>query len=310
MSADGRFLYAANETGAADGTVSAFAIERKAAKAATLMPLNQVSSQGSAPCHLAIDKTGKWLAVANYASGSVAILKILPDGRLGEASAVDQHRGSSVNATRQKGPHAHSVVFSPDNRFLLSADLGLDKIFVYRFDPGAGSLAPADPPFATVAPGSGPRHLVFHPSGLAVYVVNELTDNVSVFRYDPANGSLDDAQTVPSLPPSRSAGGTAAEIAVNPSGEVLYVSSRGRDTVTRFAIDADRYLLTPLEATPMLGKTPRFFTFDRTGAFLVVANQDSDSLAVFRVHARTGELQPAGPLLTGIKQPSCLVFVK
>lgn len=301
VSPNGRYLYAANEVGAADDTVSAFAIDAKSGK---LAPLNHASSRGSAPCHLALDKTGKWLAVANYASGSVAILPVLPDGKLGEAVAVDQHHGTPSNGAGQS-PHAHAVVFSPDNRYLLSADLGLDKIFVYHFDAASGALNAADPPFASLARGSGPRHLVFHPSGLAVYVVNEIADNVSVFRYDPASGSLNDAQTLP----AQDGRSTGAEIGVALSGMQLYVSNRGRDTISRLAVDPDRYLLTPLESTPTLGKTPRSFTLDPTGTFLIVANQDSDNLAVFSVHPHTGELQPAGPLVTNIKQPSCVVFV-
>jgi 6-phosphogluconolactonase len=200
------------------------------------------------------------------------------------------------------------VVFSPDNRFLLSADLGLDKVFVYHFDAATGTIAPADRPFATVAPGSGPRHLVFHPSGRAVYVVNELSDDVSVFRYDQTTGILDDAQTVAALPRAEARKSTGAEIAVNAAGSVLYVSSRGVDTIARAAIDPDRYLLTALDAAPMLGKTPRFFTLDPTGAYVLVANQNSDNISVFRAHPRTGELQPVGPLVAGITQVSCLVF--
>jgi len=306
VSQDGRFLYAANEVGAADDTVSAFAIDAKTAK---LTPLNQVSAHGSSPCHLSLDKTGKWLAVANYANGSIAILRVMSDGRLGEMAGFDQRHGSSINEARQKGPHAHSVVFSPDNRFLLSADLGLDKIFVYRFDAATGAIAPAEPPFVSVAPGSGPRHLVFHPSGLAVYVVNELSDNVSAFRYDPASGTLNDSQTLEVLPRAQAVKSTGAEIAVNANGSVLYVSNRGADSISLASIDPERYLLTALDATPMLGKTPRFFTQDPAGAFLLVANQNSDNIAVFRANPHTGELQPAGPLVTGITQVSCLVFL-
>jgi 6-phosphogluconolactonase len=304
---NGRFLYAVNEAGHNDDTVSAFAIDLKSEKLALL---NQVSAHGSSPCDLALDKTGRFLAVANYANGSVTVLPVLSDGRLGEAAASDQRHGSGVNPKRQTGPHAHSVLFSPDNRYLLSTDLGLDKIFVYRFDASTGAISLSGAEQASVAAGSGPRHLVFHPNGQTLYVINEMASTVAVFHYDAATGALDPSQTVSTLPEGITASTTAAEIAVNAAGTVLYGSNRGHDSVALFSIDPERFLITPMEHVSSLGKTPRYFTFDPTGQYLIVANQDSDNLVVFHVHPRTGELQPVGPVVTGVPKPSCIAFVR
>lgn len=173
-----RFLYAANERGKDSNTVSAYAIDRKTGK---LTFLNRVPARGAAPCHIAMDRTSKWIAVANYDGGNVAVLPVQADGKLGEASGFDQHEGSGPHS-RQKGPHAHSVFFSADNRFLINADLGLDRVFVYRFDAAAGSITPNDPPFVKVAPGSGPRHLAFHPNGKVLYVISEIGSTVTAFH--------------------------------------------------------------------------------------------------------------------------------
>jgi len=303
---NGRFLYAVNEAGHNDDTVSSFAIDLKSGK---LAALNQVSARGSSPCALALDKTGRFLAVANYASGSIGVLPVLSDGRLGEAAGFDQHHGSSVNPARQTGPHAHSVLFSPDNRYLLSSDLGLDKIFVYRFDASAGTIALGPEP-VSVAAGSGPRHLVFHPNGQTLYVIDEMTSTVEVFHYDATSGALGQLQTVPTVPESFTAPNIAAEIAVNATGSVLYASNRGQDSLALFSIDPQRSAIAPMEQVSSLGKTPRYFTFDPTGHYLIVANQDSDNLVVFRVHPRTGELRPAGAPVKGVPKPSCIVFVR
>jgi 6-phosphogluconolactonase len=304
---NGHFLYAVNEEGKNDDTVSAFAIDSKNGK---LRPLNSVSARGSSPCHISLDRTGRFLAVANYGSGSVAILPLMSDGRLGSAVGFDQHHGSSVNRDRQEGPHAHSVTFSPDNRFLLSADLGLDRIFVYRFDPSTGAITPNDPPWFAVAPGSGPRHLEFHPNGRWVYLIDELSSAVELLHYDPARGALDAGQTVSTLPEGFTATNTAAEIAINAAGRVLYASNRGQDSLALFNIDPDRGSLSPKEHTSSLGKTPRYFAVDPSGQFMLLTNQDSDDLVVFTVHPSTGELRPLGPIVPKIPKPSCVVFVR
>jgi 6-phosphogluconolactonase len=210
---------------------------------------------------------------------------------------------------RQTGPHAYSVLFSPDNRYLLSTDLGLDKIFVYKFDASSGAISQGPEP-VSVAPRSGPRHLVFHPNGHALYVVNEMASTVAVFHYDAVSGGLDPLQVVTTLPEGYLEPNLGAEIGVNAAGNVLYASNRGRDSVALFSIDPQRFFIAPMEHVSSLGKTPRFFTFDPTGQYLIVTNQDSDNLVVFRVHPRTGELRPAEAPITGIPKPSCLVFVR
>jgi 6-phosphogluconolactonase len=304
---NGHYLYAVNEKGKNDDTISAFTIDAKSGK---LTLLNTVSSRGSSPCHLALDKTGRFLAVANYSSGSVAVLHVMSDGRLGEVSGFDAQHGSSVNHERQAGPHAHSVVFSPDNRFLLSADLGTDKVMIYRFDAASGKITANDPPAFSVTPGSGPRHLEFHPNGHFLYLINEMASTVELLHYDPATGALTSGQTLSTLPEGFTATNTAAEIAINAAGSVLYASNRGDNSIALFHIDPERGLLSFMERVSTLGKTPRFFTFDPTGQYLLVANQDSDDLVVFTVHPKTGELRPIGPIEGKLQQAACIVFVR
>src|SRR2546426_1124979 len=189
-----KFLYAVSELG--KGSVTAFAIDPKTG---ALTPLNSVLTGGGGACHLVVDKTGKSLMVANYGTGSVAAIPLSADGRLGEATAVIKHSGSSVNPKRQRGPHAHAVVLSADNRFVFAPDLGLDQILSYRLDPVKASLTPNDPPFAKVAPGAGPRHFAFHPKGKYAYVLNEMGSRVTAFSYDASRGALQEIQTISTL---------------------------------------------------------------------------------------------------------------
>jgi 6-phosphogluconolactonase len=238
------------------------------------------------------------------------MLPVGADGKLGEAAAFDQHRGSGVNHERQTGPHAHEAVFSPDNRFLLVPDLGIDQILIYRFDAAKGSIVPNDPPFGVLRPGSGPRHLVFHPNGKIVYVLNELASTVTAFRYDAARGALQDFQTASALPARFALPSTAAEIAINAAGTALYTSNRGHDSIAMFAIEPERFRLAEPEHTPTLGRTPRHFALDPEGRFLLVSNQDSDDIEVFRVHSRSAELTPARYRPVEQPRPVCLVFVK
>ncbi|HMC61316.1 MAG TPA: lactonase family protein, partial [Candidatus Solibacter sp.] len=222
-----RFLYAANEVGTYQGqptgSISAFAINQATAQ---LKPLNQVSSKGSGPCHVALDHTGKWLFTANYNSGSVAAFPVHDDGTLGEASSFLQHSGSGGDPQRQRGPHAHEITVSADNRFVLVNDLGLDQILVYRLDAVKGTLAPNDPPFVKLAAGSGPRHMAFGKGGRFAYAINEILLTVTAFRYDAARGSLTELQTVPASPETFAGAKSGAEIAVHPNGRFLYSSNR------------------------------------------------------------------------------------
>ena len=300
-----RFLYAVNEGGDGGNTVSAFAIDPKSGK---LKPLNAVSSMGSGPCHLAVDATGKWLAVANYNNGTMAIIGINTDGTLMDAKKSETHTGSSANKQRQSGPHAHCVLFSPDNRFLLLADLGLDKIFVYKFDPAAGTLTPNDPPSASVTPGAGVRHLAFHPNGRVLYSINEMGNTITAFHYDPAKGTLDAFQYETTLPEGFKGNTSTAEVAVNRAGTRVYGSNRGHDSIALFAVDPRKETLSPMDHTSTLGKTPRHFTLDPTGKFLLVANQDSSDIVVFKVHPGSGQLRPVGGPVKGAAFPVCLLF--
>ncbi len=305
---DRRFLYAVNETadeGRKSGAVSAFALDRATGKLAFL---NQVSSRGADPCYVALDKTGKYVLVANYTSGSVAVFPVLKDGSLGEASAFVQHTGSSVNPERQAGPHAHSINVSADNRYVLAADLGLDQMLVYRFDPAKGSLAPNHPPSAKVHPGLGPRHFAFHPSGRFVYVISEMGSTVTAFSYNAAGGVLKELQTISTLPKGFKGESDCAEIEAHRSGKFLYGSNRGHDSIAVFAIDAGKGTLTPVEYVSTQGKTPRNFAIDPTGSYLFAANQDSDSVVVFRIDPKTGRLTPSGQVLE-VPSPVCVTFV-
>jgi len=305
-----RFLYAANEYGGGaepGNTISAYAMDTKTGK---LIFLNRVSSKGVGPCHLAIDKTGKILLAANFGSGSVAAFPIRIDGSLGEASGFDQHHGSSIDPVRQAGPHAHSAIVSPDNRFVLVADIGLDRLYSYRLNPSAGSLEPNDPPFAALHPGWGPRHLAFHPNGRYLYLISEMGSMITTFAYDAARGAVKELQTVSTLPEGFAGKSTAAEIQLDREGKFVYASNRGDDSIGVFAIDANTGTLSPTQHISTEGKTPRAFALDPTGQFLFAANQNSANIAILRVNPTTGGLAPTGKVLTDSPEPSCVIFVE
>jgi len=309
LHSNGRFLYATNEVGNykgyRGGGVSAFAVDQAAGK---LTFLNDEFSGGANPAYVVVDKTGKFALVANYYGGQVSVFPLQKDGRLGEATAFVHSEGSSVNKVRQEGPHPHSVYVSPDNRFVMVCDLGLDKILVYRFDATKGSLTPNEPPYANVNPGAGPRHLAFSPNGKFVYVVCELQSSVSAFSYDAQKGALQPLQTIATLPSDFKGENTGAEIEVSPSGKFLYASNRGHDSIAVFAIDAARGTLTPIEQVSTLGKTPRNFAIDSTGAYLFVGNQDSDNIVVFHIDSKSGQLKPTGQALK-VVSPTCIAFL-
>jgi len=258
-------------------------------------------------CHLVVDKTGKSLMVANYGTGSVAAFPLGADGRLGEATMVIKHSGSSVNARRQRGPHAHAVVLSADNRFVFAPDLGLDQILSYRLDPAKASLSPNDPPFAKVAPGSGPRHFAFHPKGKYAYAINEMASSVTAFRYDASRGALAEIETLSTLPKEFSGEDNSAELEVDAKGRFLYGSNRGHDSIAVFRIGKDGKL-TMVENTLTQGKTPRNFKIDPTGAYLFAANQDSGNIVQFRIDPKSGRLKPTGKTLE-VSKPVCVQFV-
>jgi 6-phosphogluconolactonase len=304
-----KFLYAVGEIGnfggKKTGAVSAFAMDAESGK---LTLLNQQPSGGAGPCHLVVDREGKNVLVANYSGGSVAVVPIQEGGRLGQPTCVRQHEGSGVNRQRQEGPHAHSINLDAANRFAVAADLGLDKLLVYRFDAAKGLLTPNEPPFAAVAPGSGPRHFAFHPSGRFGYVINEMLCTVTAFSYDAERGVLKEIQTITMLPHEVRPGYSTAEVQVHPSGKFLYGSNRGHNSIAVFAIDPETGRLTSVENQPTQGKTPRNFGIDPTGACLLAANQDSDTVTLFRIDPASGKLQF---LRTSVEvpKPVCVKFV-
>jgi 6-phosphogluconolactonase len=304
-----RFLYAVNEVGnykgQKSGAVSAFSIDRATGK---LTLLNQVASGGADPCYITVGKTGKYVLVANYTGGSIAAFPVLQDGRLGEASVFIQHTGHGTNPERQEGPHAHSIDMSPDNRFAIVDDLGLDETLVYKFDGGKGSLTANDPPFAKADPGAGPRHFALSPDGKFGYVIDEMGSTVEAFAYDAVNGILRPVQTISALPKSFSGHSEAAEIAVHPSGKFLYASNRGHDSIAVFTIDATKGTLTPVEYVLTKGQSPRHFEIAPGGSLLFAENEKSDNIFLFRINQQTGKLTPTGQSLD-ISQPVCVKFV-
>jgi 6-phosphogluconolactonase len=299
-------LYAVNEVrsfvGKPSGAVSAFAIDRGTGH---LTLLNQQASVGSGPCHLTVDRTGKFVLVANYGSGSVCVLPIDGQGKLGEATDFVQHQGSSVNPRRQAGPHAHSITLDPTNRYAFAADLGLDKVLIYGLDLKRGKLIPHDQPWVQVKPGAGPRHFAFHPSGRYAYLITELDNTVIAFAYDSARGSLQEIQTVPALPASFQGASYAADLHVSPSGRFLYGSNRGHDSIAIFSVEEGSGRLTPVGHEPTQGRTPRGFALDPTGRLLLVANQDSNTVVTFRVDPDTGGLTATGHVAE-VPTPVCL----
>jgi 6-phosphogluconolactonase len=306
------FLYAVNEVGTFEGkpsgSVSAFTINRAAG---TLAALNRQPSVGGGPAHLTVDHGGKNVLVANYGGGSVAVLPIGADGALKPSTAFIQHTGSSVNPDRQKEPHAHSVNVDSSDRFAYVADLGLDKVMIYRLDAARGTLTANDPPFAAAQPGAGPRHLAIDPQGRFAYVINELQNTVTAYSRDAERGGLTALQTVSTLPADMKAlpSFSTAEVLVHPSGKFLYGSNRGHDSICVFTIDQKSGRLTFVEATPTQGSTPRGFGIDPSGAYLVAGNQRSDSVVVFRIDQKSGRLTPTGSKID-VGAPVSVKFVR
>lgn len=306
-----KFLYAVGElsdvNGKKGGAVNAFAIDPDTGN---LKLLNQQSSMGAGPCHIVVDRTGKNALVANYGGGSAAVLPIQSDGKISEASGFVQHQGSSAVKGRQEAPHAHSINVDAGNRFAFVADLGLDKVLVYRLDTDKGTITPNDPPAVSLEPGSGPRHFAFHPSGKYAYVINEILLTVTSFRYDADKGVLTPQQTITTLPDgvTNRQGMSTAEIQVHPSGKFLYGSNRGHHSIAIFSIDQATGKLTAIGHQGEGIKTPRNFGIDPTGNYLLVANQDGDSIVVFRIDPSSGQLKPTGSTAS-VPKPVCVKFL-
>lgn len=305
-SADGRFVFAVNELETYQdkpgGSVTSFAVDRTSAR---LTPLGVQPSHGAHPCHLALDRTGRFLAVANYTGGNYALYPVGPDGHLQPVVAVVAGQGRGPGP-RQESPHGHAVAFDAGNRFLIATDLGIDRLLVYRFDASSGSLAPNDPSSVAMAPGAGPRHFAFHPNGRQGFVINELDSTITSVNWDAARGVFTTGGTVPTRPAGVTTG-TTAEIHVHPSGQFVYGSNRGDDSIAVFNVSPDG-VLTLVEHEPTRGRTPRNFTIDPTGRWLIAANQESSTLAVFRIDPATGALTAVGPLVN-VPTPVSVLFM-
>lgn len=303
---NGRFLYAIHAPtfgGSEPEQVAAFAIQDDRG---TLRPLNRQSTRGSASCYLMTDPTGRALLVANYTNGSVAALPVRRDGSLGEASSFHQHDGSSVNPTRQQGPHAHAIIPSPDGRFAFAADLGLDQVLCYRLEAPAGRLTPARAAFVRTAPGAGPRHLTFHPNGRHLYVINELSNSVTHFHYERETGRLSEAGTLSTLPAGYRETTHCADVRVTPDGRFLYGTNRGHDSLAAYRI-ADDGSLSLVEIRPSLGRGPQNLCVTARGRLLLCANMPGNNVAVFRIDGRTGRLTSAGDPVP-LTAPSCVIL--
>jgi len=320
VSPDYRFLYAVSEDPLSVGPpldhssyVSSFAIDSSSGK---LRLLNTVPASGTSTCFISMDKTGKYVMMANFGSGSVSVIRVREDGSLGELTSFFQDVGSSVDARIQFEPHPHSIVVSPDNRYAIVSDLGLDKVLVFRFDAHTGKLSPPDPPFATVYPGGGPRHFTFSPSGKFGYQLSEMSGTVDVFAWDSSKGSLSEVQRVQTVPHDFLGGNHSAEIEVHPNGKFLYESNRrtkseeerAPDTIGVYSVDPQTGRLAPVEQSLTGGVMPRFFTLDPTGAYLLAANQISNNVVLYKIDPSTGRLSKTDTEIK-VETPVCLRFV-
>lgn len=305
VSPNGKTLYAIDAQqfgGKENENVAAYGIQGRDGK---LKRLNQQSTHGTASCYLDVDGTGKTVVVANYSTGNVAALPVQEDGSLGEASTVIQHEGSSVNPQRQKGPYAHSIVVSPDNRFVLAADLGIDKILIYRLEPKTAKLTANEAQAsASLPPASGPRHLTFHPNGKRVYVINELTNTVTFFDYAADSGKLTRRQTISTLPEDFTGTSYCADLKITPDGKFLYGTNRGHDSIAMYRISDDG-MLKLIGIEPSLGKGPQNLLITPDGGWLICANMPGDNVVVFSIDPKTGRLTAKGDPIA-MPKPSCI----
>jgi 6-phosphogluconolactonase len=303
-----RILYATGDSAVAEdqriGVVRSFAVD---VASGLLAPINAVSSRGENPAYVSVDRSGRNVLVANYSGGTVAVLPTSPDGRLAEASDTAWHSGSSVHPRRQTRAYPHSFDVSPDNRFALAADLGADRMFVYRLDAAQGTLTTNTPATTPLHPGAGPRHFTFDPAGRNLYVANELTSSVTLFRWDADAGTLTEVETVSTLPAGYDAESTVSEVRMHPTGSYLYVANRGHDSLVRFSVDPAGGRLGAPEWTSAGGRTPRNFAIDPSGRILISANQNSDAIVVFRIDPASGRLVETGQRLA-VPTPSYVLF--
>jgi 6-phosphogluconolactonase len=309
LSADHQFLYAVNEesnyNNTHSGLVSGFSIDHLHGK---LTPINSVASAGAGPCHLAVDHTGSALFVANYGSGSAASFHLSRTGKLGAPASQFQYSGHGPDKKRQEGPHCHCATVSPDNRFVLFNDLGLDRIHIYELDPATAKLTLNEPSHWSSKPGAGPRHLAFHPSGEFAYNINEMASTVDTLGWDAKKGALTTLQNISALPPDFHGESSGAEIAVDPKGRYVYASNRGHNSIAVFAVDPQKGTLTPVQHAMTPGREPRGFTLDPTGNWLLVGNQMIGTISIFRRDPGTGKLT-ATPNTVEVDKAVCLLFV-
>lgn len=302
-------LFAVSETGnyqdRPEGSVASFAIDPASG---ALQELSRQGSGGGAPAHLTVDRRGRFILVANYSGGNVAMLPVDAEGRLSAHTALIQHQGSSLHPQRQTRPHAHSITLDPSERYAIALDLGTDEARVYEIREDAFSLRPTNPPAYRLPAGSGPRHLAFHPQGHRVYVINELASSVTTMAYDEESGALHELQTVTTLPSNYSGQSTCADVHVSAEGDFVYGSNRGHDSIVVYAIDPDSGTLHPVQHISTGGRTPRNFALDPSGRFLIAANQDSNALVVFSVDAASGALAPTGETAS-VPAPVCVRFL-
>ena len=306
---DRSYLYAVNEfykNEGPNGTISAFAIDPLTGH---LSYLNQQSTHGLAPCYASIEPQGRYCLVANYETGSLCVLPIRKDGCLGEATDTVQFSGSGPNPERQEGPHAHMVVPSPDGSFILAVDLGTDRLMAFRLDRERGTLSPADPPWTQLPPGTGPRHLAFHPHRPFAYVINELQSTVTVCRYLQQKGTFDSLQTISTRPNDFTGQNLGGEIMIAPSGRFVYISNRGHDSLAIYAVDPKTGQLKVVGHESTQGVGPRAFIIDPSGSMLLVANQDTDTVVTFWINQDSGILQATGHV-AAVPTPVCLQLAR
>lgn len=304
---NGKCVFAVNETnGKEPGMVSAYSFNKKNGQ---LYLLNQQLSGGDDPCYVAIAKNDKWLTVGNYSGGNFSILKVNKNGSLAPAMQTIQHSGKSVNNNRQKTAHVHATVFSPDENYLFVPDLGMDKIMIYNFDPSAKEpIHAAAPAFEQSSPGNGPRHFIFHPNKKFAYLAEEMSGTVAVYKYE--KGQLQFIERLPTHTESFKGNIGSADIHTSPDGKFLYVSNRGdQNSISIFSIDKKTGKLTAVGEQSTLGQTPRNFMIDDRGNFLLVANQNSDNIIIFKRNKQTGLLQDTGERIN-VSSPVCIKMIR
>jgi 6-phosphogluconolactonase len=309
IDASNRFLFAVNEVSEINkepgGSVSSFVTDPENGR---LSFTNLQPTSGGSPCHISIDRTGKFLLITNYSGGSIIVFPILEGGTIGKNVDFIQYKGHSINPDRQESPHPHSIILSPDNRYVFVPDLGLDKIHIYRFDQETGKLSPGNIPYISLKPGAGPRHFTFHPDATFAYVINELDSTITAFRYRSGKGKLKEIQTITTLPEDFTGINYCADIHVHPGKKFLYGSNRGHNSIASFMIDPSNGNLELKGFTPTLGDFPRNFAIDPSGQYLLAANQRSNNIVSLRINKETGELSPTGHSIE-IPQPVCIKFL-